>query len=104
MVGHHSSNLKTDEQLDAMLREAGHWTVTGRSGQTLCSAASLRSAIDRAADLRLRRGRHGDMPPALGQHHRVRGADGTAQTDHRRARCEIYLTRTAANLAGDMAI
>jgi len=50
MGSYHLSNLRTDEQLDAMLHEAGHWTVNGRDGQVLCSAASLRSALDRVAE------------------------------------------------------
>jgi 2-methylisocitrate lyase-like PEP mutase family enzyme len=42
------SNRRTDEQLGSLLYEADHWTVNGRQGQVLCSAASLHRAIDRA--------------------------------------------------------
>jgi hypothetical protein len=41
---------RTDEQLEAILRETGDWIVRGREGQILCMAASLRRAIERAAD------------------------------------------------------
>jgi hypothetical protein len=43
-----TSNRRTDHQLDVILYEAGHWVVDGRQGQVLCSAASLRQAIERA--------------------------------------------------------
>jgi sugar/nucleoside kinase (ribokinase family) len=43
-----TSNYRTDNQLDAILDEAAHWVVNGRQGRSLCSAASLRRAIDRA--------------------------------------------------------
>ncbi len=43
-----ASSRRTDEQLEALLDEAGHWVVNGRQGRVLCSAASLRRAIDRA--------------------------------------------------------
>jgi hypothetical protein len=32
---------RTDQQLEAILDEAGHWVVNGRQGQVLCSAASF---------------------------------------------------------------
>lgn len=48
MENFQSSSRRTDEQLEAMLHEASHWTVNGRQGQVLCSAASLRRAINRA--------------------------------------------------------
>jgi hypothetical protein len=41
---------RTDEQLQAILRETGNWTVRGSKGQILCAAASLQRAIERAAD------------------------------------------------------
>jgi hypothetical protein len=41
---------RTDEQLQAILRETGNWTVRGSEGQILCAAASLQRAIERAAD------------------------------------------------------
>ena len=42
------SNRRSDEQLEAILCETGHWAVNGRQGQVLCYAASLRQAIDRS--------------------------------------------------------
>jgi hypothetical protein len=44
-----TSSRKADDHLETILDEATHWTVNGRQGQVLCSAASLRLAIDRAA-------------------------------------------------------
>ena len=41
---------RTDEQLEAILFETATWTVNGRNGQTLCTAPSLRRALERAAD------------------------------------------------------
>jgi hypothetical protein len=43
-----SKSRRTDDQLEAILDESGHWTVNGRQGKVLCSAASLHRAIDRA--------------------------------------------------------
>jgi hypothetical protein len=42
------SNRLTDEQLDAILNEAGNWVVNGQAGQAFCVAASLRMAIGMA--------------------------------------------------------
>jgi hypothetical protein len=42
-------NHRSDEQLDAILSEPAPWTINGRNGQVLCTAASLRQALDRAA-------------------------------------------------------
>lgn len=44
------SNRRSDEQLEAMLCETGHWVVNGRQGRALCQVATLRQAIDRAAE------------------------------------------------------
>jgi hypothetical protein len=44
------SNRRSDEQLEALLFETGHWAVNGRQGQVLCRTTSLRLAIDRAAE------------------------------------------------------
>jgi hypothetical protein len=43
-----SSSRRTDEQLEAILNDVARWVVNGRQGQPLCTAASLRHAIDRA--------------------------------------------------------
>ena len=45
------SNLKTDEQLELILYDTADWAIVGQEGQSLCFAASLRRALDRAADL-----------------------------------------------------
>jgi hypothetical protein len=42
------SNRRSDEQLDAILCDTGHWAVNGRQGRVLCYATSLRQAIDRS--------------------------------------------------------
>jgi hypothetical protein len=44
------SSRRTDEQLEAILSETGVWVVNGRQGRVLGSAASLRRALDRAAE------------------------------------------------------
>lgn len=44
------SNRRTDEQLEAILFEAGRWVVNGRRGEVLCHAPSLKRAIERADD------------------------------------------------------
>ena len=44
------SNRWSDERLEAILSETGDWSVNGRQGQVLCRAASLRRAMDRAAE------------------------------------------------------
>jgi hypothetical protein len=44
------SSRRSDEQLEAILCETGHWVVNGRQGQVLCYAASLRQAIDRSEE------------------------------------------------------
>jgi hypothetical protein len=50
VVSQERSNRRTDEQLQAIIRETGHWAVTGQQGSVLCFAASLARAIDRAAE------------------------------------------------------
>jgi hypothetical protein len=47
------SNLRTDEELRAILNETGRWAVNGQQGQVLCLAASLQRAIERASDYAL---------------------------------------------------
>ena len=42
------SNRRSDEQLEAMLWETGHWVISGQQGRVLGSAANLRQAIDRS--------------------------------------------------------
>jgi hypothetical protein len=44
------TNHRSDEQLEAVLGENGHWVVNGQQGQVICFAASLRRALDRAAE------------------------------------------------------
>ena len=44
-------NRRGDGQLGLMLYETAHWTVTGRQGVKLSEVASLRLAVDKAADL-----------------------------------------------------
>jgi hypothetical protein len=51
-MGTNHSSQRTDEQLDAILGDAGHWVINGRSGQTLGFAPSLRGALERAAGFR----------------------------------------------------
>jgi hypothetical protein len=46
-------NPWTDEQLSVIFDETGDWTVNGRQGKVLGRAASLRLALDRAADYAL---------------------------------------------------
>jgi hypothetical protein len=41
-------NRRSDEQLDLILFETATWTVNGRNGQVLCTAPSLRHALDRS--------------------------------------------------------
>ena len=48
-----ASSRWTDEQLEAILDDAGDWVVNGRQGQVLCPAASLRRAMDRAHEYAL---------------------------------------------------
>jgi hypothetical protein len=43
------SNRRSDEQLETLLFETGHWAVNGRQGQVLGYAANLHQAVDRAA-------------------------------------------------------
>jgi hypothetical protein len=45
------SDIKTDEQLDLILYNTADWAIIGQEGQSLCLAASLRRALDRAAGL-----------------------------------------------------
>ena len=44
------SNRRSDEQLEALLYETGHWVVNGNQGQVLGFAASLGRAIERSAE------------------------------------------------------
>lgn len=41
------SGHRSDEQLEAILYESGHWVINGHQGQVLGFAASLRQAIGR---------------------------------------------------------
>jgi len=50
MGSQYPGNRRSDEQLDAILFETAVWTVNGRNGQVLCTAPSLRRALDRAAE------------------------------------------------------
>ena len=43
------SNRRSDEQLEAIMWETGHWVVNGPQGRVLGSAANLRHAIDKWA-------------------------------------------------------
>ena len=43
-------NRRTDGQLEAIVYETAEWTVTGRNGRALCTAPSLRRALDKAAN------------------------------------------------------
>jgi hypothetical protein len=45
------SDIKTDEQLDLIVYNTADWAIIGHGGQSLCVAASLRRALDRAAGL-----------------------------------------------------
>jgi hypothetical protein len=40
-------NHRSDEQLEAILYETGHWVVNGQGGRALCFATSLRHAMER---------------------------------------------------------
>lgn len=44
------ANRRTDDELDAILREVGYWVINGQS-QALSFAASLHSALDQARAL-----------------------------------------------------
>lgn len=44
------SNRRSDGQLELILYETANWTVNGRQGVIFCEVASLRAAIDRAAE------------------------------------------------------
>ena len=50
MGSQYSGNRSSDEQLDALLFETAVWSINGRNGQVFCTAASLRRALNRAAD------------------------------------------------------
>ena len=50
MGSQYPGNRRSDDQLEAILFETAEWTVVGRNGNTLCTAPSLRRALDRAAD------------------------------------------------------
>jgi hypothetical protein len=43
------SNRRTDDQLEAILAEAGHWAINGQQGSVLSFAGNLLNAIGRAA-------------------------------------------------------
>ena len=43
-------NHRSEEQLEAILHQTGHWVVNGQQGQVLCFAASLRRAIDKSIE------------------------------------------------------
>jgi hypothetical protein len=49
-----SSNRRSDECLEMMLYETNNWSVNGLQGMVLCEVASLRLAIERAADFAAR--------------------------------------------------
>jgi hypothetical protein len=42
-------NRQTDDQLEAILAEAGHWAINGQQGTVLSFAGNLQNAIGRAA-------------------------------------------------------
>lgn len=44
-------NRRTDEQLEAILSETGHWVVYGKRGEVLFTAPTLRRALDKSAQL-----------------------------------------------------
>jgi hypothetical protein len=44
-------NRRTDEQLEAILAETGHWVINGSGGQVLFTSATLRRALDKSAQL-----------------------------------------------------
>jgi hypothetical protein len=44
-------NRRTDEQLEAILAETGHWVVYGKRGEVLFTAPTLRRALDKSAQL-----------------------------------------------------
>ena len=44
---------RSDEQLEAILFETGHWAVNGQHGQVLGYAASLEQAVKRSASFSL---------------------------------------------------
>jgi hypothetical protein len=70
------SNRRSDEQLEAILGETGHWVVNGQQEQALCFAASLRQAIERFGGIRdVRRGGGGNLRVTVRQHHRVSRSD-----------------------------
>lgn len=50
MMDNARSNCRSDEQLEAILNETGHWVVNGQQGRVLCFAASLRRALERASE------------------------------------------------------
>jgi hypothetical protein len=45
-----TSTRRSDEQLGLILYETANWTVTGSQNVVFCEAASLRLALDKAAD------------------------------------------------------
>jgi hypothetical protein len=49
MGSQYPGSRRSDDQLDAILFETATWTVNGRNGQVLCTAPSLRQALNRAA-------------------------------------------------------
>jgi hypothetical protein len=46
-----ATTRRSDEQLAAILYETARWTVTGRLGEIIGEVASLRCAVERAAEL-----------------------------------------------------
>jgi len=48
------SKRRFDEQLEAILDEAGNWKVNGAQGVVLYEATSLRSAVERAMEIAAR--------------------------------------------------
>jgi hypothetical protein len=46
-----TSMRRSDEQLAVILYETASWTVKGLHGTVLCEEASLRSAVEQAAEL-----------------------------------------------------
>ena len=44
-------NRRTDEQLEVILAETGHWVVYGKRGRVLFTAPTLRRALDKSVQL-----------------------------------------------------
>lgn len=41
-------SYRIDSQLDAIVRDSGHWSIHGQGGTVLCVAPTIREAIDQA--------------------------------------------------------